>query len=248
MHGRTAAAVAAFAEAQRRRAGYSGVIETYLRAGATDLAEKALAEDPHPDDPDHLDNLGFIRMAEGRFAETLLAVEAKCPGPDIVLYCTLTRARLLALLGRRDEALSLYTAFYAEKLDSGEQPVRAWYSDFYRQHFAAWLALLPVGSSQRNRGIEVFGAQLKRMTENGVRVPVMDYEHAILAALKGDTDAARRHLDAAISAGWLNAPAIDRDLVWQPYAKADWLLAARERIAARAASEREKMQVASLSN
>jgi DNA-binding winged helix-turn-helix (wHTH) protein/tetratricopeptide (TPR) repeat protein len=220
---------------------YFDLARIYLRAGATDLAEQALSVSAKTASRDWLYQLAAVRMAQGRLAGALDLVAAACPPPKIIDRCTDQQARLLALLDRRDEARALYDSLFSDSLRNGEQPIAFWYEEFYWHQFAAWLALLPPGSSERSRGIAYWGSQIQRLEDNGVKCPSVSYQRASQAALSGDPDAARRHLDAAIASGWVDAAALDRDLEWKPYARADWMLDIRTRIATLAAAERSRL-------
>lgn len=244
--GQLAAAASEFTRKIERKSApefweYFDLARVYLRAGAYDLAEQSLAVQPQQHSLESLYEIAAVRMAQGRAAEALEIYSARCPPPKIVDLCTDQQARLLALLGRRDEARALYDALFSESLRTGEQPVAFWYDEFYWHHFAAWLALLPEGSHERTRGIAYWASQLQRMEDNGVKCLALDYQRASLAALRSDAHAAREYLDAAIASGWLDAVALDRDIEWQPYAHADWMLAARSRIERLASVERAKL-------
>jgi tetratricopeptide (TPR) repeat protein len=244
--GQLAAAASEFTRKIERKSApefweYFDLARVYLRAGAYDLAEQSLAVQPQQHSLESLYEIAAVRMAQGRAAEALEIYSARCPPPKIVDLCTDQQARLLALLGRRDEARALYDSLFSEALRTGEQPVAFWYDEFYWHHFAAWLALLPEGSRERTRGIAYWASQLQRMEDNGVKCLALDYQRASLAALRSDEHAARAYLDAAIASGWLDAVALDRDIEWQPYAHADWMLAARSRIERLASVERAKL-------
>lgn len=244
-NGRLADAAVAFSEKIARKPvpllwEYFDLARIYQRAGAPDRAEQVLSSLPK-DSLDWLYQFASVRMAQGRLAEALELFSGKCPRPVVVELCTDQQARLLALLGRRDEALALYDAMFADALRTGEQPSAFWQEEFYWHQFAAWLALLPAGSSERSRGVAYWDSWIQRMEDNGAKCPAGAYQRASLAALSGDADAARRQLDDAIASGWLDAAALDRDLEWQPYAHADWMLAARSRIAGLAAVERARL-------
>lgn len=220
---------------------YFDLARVYLRAGATDLADQALSVQAREHSLHWLYEVAAVRVAQGRAAEALDVYSGRCPPPAIVGLCTDQQARLLALLGRRDEARAMYDSLFSESLRSGEQPVAFWYDEFYWHHFAAWLALLPEGSNERTRGVAYWGSQIQRLEDNGVKCPDVGYQHASHAALSRDEKEAHRLLDAAIASGWFDAAALDRDLEWQPYAHADWMLAARSRIEQLAAVERARL-------
>ena len=58
-------------------------------------------------------------------------------------------------------------------------------------------------------------AQIERLRQGGVRLPALDYQFAVLAALRGDVEHSLRSLDRALDEGFVDALAFRRDLVWQ---------------------------------
>ena len=58
-------------------------------------------------------------------------------------------------------------------------------------------------------------AQIERLRQGGVRLRALDYQFAVLAALRGDIEHCLRSLDRALEDGFVDALAFRRDLVWQ---------------------------------
>ena len=74
-----------------------------------------------------------------------------------------------------------------------------------------------------------------------MRLPALQYQRALLAALQGDPDQAADYLAWAQAAGWLDASAFERDRVWRNYAQTPWLIDARARQSERVTAERAAM-------
>ncbi len=160
------------------------------------------------------------------------------PGAVTASWHTALRARMLMLRGDDEAARRTYDSLFATAPEQGDPFLRLWLPDLGLGHFTAWIALLPETSLLRATALGSYAAQIDRMQQAGVSLPVLHYQLAQIAALQGDAEQAAKQLDQAQAAGWLDASAFDRDRVWRKYAQATWLAAARARQSERVATER----------
>jgi DNA-binding winged helix-turn-helix (wHTH) protein len=83
---------------------------------------------------------------------------------------------------------------------------------------ANWAALLPPSDTQRQAILAVLSLEYARLRESGMTTPSLVYHEAVLAALKGEWQAAIAELGQAINEGFRDAPALRRDLAWRALA------------------------------
>ena len=163
------------------------------------------------------------------------------PGAATTSWHTALRARLLMLRGDDAAARQAYDSLFAAAPELGDPFLRLWAPNLGLGHFTAWIALLPEASPMRASALHAYAAQIERMEAGGMRLPALQYQHALLAALQGNPDQAADYLAQAQAAGWLDASAFERDRVWRNYAQTPWLIDARARQSARVATERVAM-------
>ena len=80
------------------------------------------------------------------------------------------------------------------------------------------------------------------MRAGGVRLPALDYHSAVLCALDDGHGAGLHWLDQALEAGFADAMAFRRELVWQLFADPEALAERNERMQSRLASERLRIK------
>ncbi len=163
------------------------------------------------------------------------------PGAATALWHAALRARLLMLHGDDAAARQAYDSLFAAAPELGDPFLRLWAPNLGLGHFTSWIALMPEASPMRASALHAYAAQIERMEAGGMRLPALQYQHALLAALQGDPDQAADYLAQAQAAGWLDASAFERDRVWRNYAQTPWLIDARARQSERVTAERAAM-------
>ncbi len=242
LHGRLAEAAAVFREAQRQQGtnAWTSLNQAYNSLLMRDADGAArLVEDADGTSPlDRLEVLTWARIQQGRGEEVRKQVEGLSAGAASAARRNALLASIDVSSGRDASARAGYDALFAANVGRGDVFFRPWLPNLGLGHFTAWVALLSADAPMRNAAIAAYAAQLDRYAAGGMHVPVLIYQHALLAALRGDASGAERTLAEAIAAGWLDAGALDRDPGWRPYAKTAWFNAAQQLIAQRAAVAR----------
>ncbi|MEO5624515.1 MAG: winged helix-turn-helix domain-containing protein [Dokdonella sp.] len=239
LHGRLRDAASVFREAQRQQGtnAWTSLNQAYNSLLMRDADGAArLVEDADGTSPlDRLEVLVWARNQQGRGEEVRKRVEGLAAGAASAGRRRALLASIDVAVGRDDYARAGYDALFAANVGRGDVFFRPWIPNLGLGHFAAWIALLPADAPVRTAAITAYAAQLDRYAASGMRVPVLIYQRALLAALRGDASVAEKTLDEAIAAGWLDAGALERDPGWRPYAKTAWFNAAQQQLAQRTA-------------
>ncbi|HVF34554.1 MAG TPA: hypothetical protein VND91_04465, partial [Candidatus Saccharimonadia bacterium] len=192
-----------------------------------------------PEPPGYAETIMSLRWARGEHDGALAWIEG--PGARMVQepWRGVLRARALAQVGRRDEALALYRERFS---DPGNRDMLA--TSSYALHLglgeiANWVVLERESGGDGAEGLAYFQGRIATMTRGGFGLPVLDYYRAVDAALRGDVAAADVALGAAIAGGWLDPITLDTDLVWRPIAGAEWFVRRRAELDAAIAAQRE---------
>lgn len=238
LHGRLRDAAAIFREAQRQQGtnAWTSLNQAYNSLLMRDADGAArLVEDADGASPlDRLEVLTWARNQQGRGEEMRKRVEGLAAGAASAGRRRALLASIDLAVGRDASARAGYDALFAANVGRGDVFFRPWIPNLGLGHFAAWIALLPADAPVRNAAITAYAAQLDRYAASGMRVPVLIYQRALLAALRGDASVAEKTLGEAIAAGWLDAGALERDPGWRPYAQTAWFNAAQQQLAQRA--------------
>lgn len=119
-------------------------------------------------------------------------------------------------------------------------PMRPWDMTLVLGERANHVALLGVDHLRRAAILGGLKAQLAHMRAGGVRLPALDYHSAVLCALDDGHGAGLHWLDQALEAGFADAMAFRRELVWQHFADPE--AERNERMQSRLASERLRIE------
>ena len=239
-HGQLTQAAETYRAAERHHAatGWTDfyLADAYLRAGNLALADKTAGATSALPAVERLESFVWLALLDGRAAKAMTALEAFHAQPLSLDRITALRARTLAALGRDAEARDLYEELFSPQIERGDTLVRLWSPDLNLMHFSNWLSLSEPAA--REPGLRALSGQLDRFADGGMNLPVLQYQRAVMAALRGDAAAADERLTGAQNAGWLDACAFERDLVWRAFESTPWLKTQRKRLALRASSER----------
>jgi Tfp pilus assembly protein PilF len=239
-HGRLADADTVFDEA-RRKQGANGWTSLYMAfaklLGGDAQGAARMIDDANDVSPlDRFHALAWMHALQGRHGELRANVEHVAVGAVSTRYRDALLARIDLFDGDDDAARAGYDRLFAASVDRGDPFFHAWVPDLGLGHYAAWIALLPGDAPVRARALDAYAAQLQRYLDGGMRVPPLTYQQALLAALRGDAAAAERALTSALSEGWLDVSALQRDPGWRPYAQSAWLKSAQQKMTQRAAA------------
>jgi DNA-binding winged helix-turn-helix (wHTH) protein/TolB-like protein len=146
-------------------------------------------------------------------------------------------AQALAVAGDDAGALRTYDAALADPV----MRARLSYSWFPTRigtfQVANWIALRRAAGKSYAAELAGLKELMAQFRANGVQLPALDYQYAVVALLEDDHAAAGAALTRAIDRGWLDAVALDTDIAWRSVKDASWLVAARARIQRRLAEE-----------
>ena len=146
-------------------------------------------------------------------------------------------AQALAVAGDDEGALRTYEAALADPVMRA-RIAYSWYSTRIGiSQVANWIALRRAAGKSYQAELAALRGTLEQFRANGVQIPALDYQFAVLALLEDDQAAAEAALARAIDHGWLDSVALDTDVAWRGAAGAPWLATARARIAQRIAEE-----------
>jgi DNA-binding winged helix-turn-helix (wHTH) protein/TolB-like protein/Flp pilus assembly protein TadD len=242
LYGRFGEAVRTYRQADRRQPnnGWTALYlaDAYLRAGDVASARATLQKSAAISPAERIDVASMLAIAEGQPANVMSDIDKYREHGAAAHRVGAVRARTLALAGREEEARTIYSDIFAATIERGDTLYRLWMPDLSLSHFANWLTLLPQDSDQRRRGLAALSNQLDQFQSGGVDLPVMHYQRAMLAALRGEEATIQEELETAQRGGWIDFVAFDRDLVWRRYAAAPWLRDRRESMQQRTAAER----------
>jgi DNA-binding winged helix-turn-helix (wHTH) protein/Flp pilus assembly protein TadD len=247
-HGRLAAAHHVLRQAERA-AGPSGWTACYLghvalMCGLPDLAERAIAGAPIAGDFNFWKIRTDLYWTRGQLNEAIEFLNGLVvPAVDRSHHGALL-AHAYALAGRRDEALAQYELAYPGDPAQGDFAMRPWDMTLGLGERANHVALLGGDHPRRAAIVAGLSAQMEHMRTGGVRLPALDYHSAVLCALEGERESSLRWLDRALDAGFADAMAFRRELVWQHAADPDALAERMQRMQSRLASERLRIEAA----
>jgi DNA-binding winged helix-turn-helix (wHTH) protein len=157
-------------------------------------------------------------------------------------------AHAFALAGRREEALAQYELAYPGDPAVGDFAMRPWDMTLGLGERANHVALLGADHPRRQAILDGLKAQLAHMRSGGVRLPALDYHSAVLCALDRDTAQCLYWLDQALAAGFADALAFRRELVWQHFDEPEALARRTQHMQVRLASERLRIEAAERSS
>jgi DNA-binding winged helix-turn-helix (wHTH) protein/Flp pilus assembly protein TadD len=229
-HGQLAAAyeVLEYADAEAGNSRWTDLLraDVALMCGAHEVAERVMRGLPVESDFRLWRIYVHTLWAGSRFEEAIDFLRRLVAGPLGRVHQATLLAHSLAASERDAEALAMYDSVFRSNPIAREPAIRPWEMAPGLGEQANHIALLDDAHPSRGPMLLALGAQIERLRQGGVRLPALDYQFAVLAALRGDVEHSLRCLDRALEEGFVDALAFRRDLVWQRVAPAD--LAERE--------------------
>lgn len=239
LYGRLEQARAVYAEPGTVGGHWTGLYHSYvdLLAGDGAAAERLLGGTLDLPLSDRIDALCWALWLQGRMPAAREVLEKLQPGPVGTRYRDAVRARVALFDGRDEEARQRYDGIFVE-ITGGDPFLRPWLPDLGLGHFAAWIGLMPE-SPRRDEAIAAYAAQLDGFLRDGMRVPPLTYQRAVLEALRGDAVAAEKRLSQAQDEGWLDVSALRRDPAWRTFESTAWYARAQRRLDERVRAQAE---------
>lgn len=198
-----------------------------LMCGSHEVAERVMRSLPVESDFRLWRIYVHTLWAASRFEEAIDFLRRLVVGPLGRVHQATLLAHSLAACAREAEALALYDSVSRSSPMAREPAIRPWEMAPGLGEQANHIALLDGDHPSRGPMLHALGTQIERLRQGGVRLPVLDYQFAVLAALRGDIEHSLRSLDRALEEGFVDAMAFRRDLAWQRVDAAS--LAERER-------------------
>lgn len=220
-----------------------GAAQSLAELGKTQEAQALLdtVRPALPEAPVYVDTVLTVFWSAGRFKDALAWLDG--PGREAAQapWQTVAHAQARALTGDVNGALADYASALEGPADR-ELIFNSWFpTRFGPPQIANWIALRKARGLEYRTELDDLATRLDRVAANGLKVPSINYDRALVAALRDDPAGADAALTTARDSGWFDPVALDVDLVWLPFRHSDWFLRQRQALADKAAQQRKML-------